>query len=87
MNRTRNTIVGNGMLRFAAVGLILGVEPLALGQTFEIDWHTIDGGGGLSAFQFRSTARSAGVAVGQAPLGAPPALWYDTETLRQELDL
>ncbi len=49
MNRNRNTIASNGILRFAAVALSLGVVTVALGQTFEIDWHTIDGGGGFSA--------------------------------------
>ena len=49
MNRKRNTIDGNGISRFAAVALILGVATVAFAQTYDLSWHTIDGGGGFSA--------------------------------------
>ena len=36
MTRKRNTIAGNGLLRFAAVALTLGVVTVAPGQNFQI---------------------------------------------------
>ncbi len=49
MNRKSITIVGNGMSRFAAVALILGVASVGFAQTYDLTWHSIDGGGGFSA--------------------------------------
>ena len=49
MNRKRTTTAGTGIWKLAAITLILGVATLAPGQDYEIDWRTIDGGGGTSA--------------------------------------
>ncbi len=49
MNRKRNAIAGNGMWRFAAIALTLGVASAAFAQPYDLTWHTIDGGGGFSA--------------------------------------
>ena len=49
MNRKTDSFVRVAPLRFAAVVLTLGVATTTLGQNFQIDWHTINGGGGFSA--------------------------------------
>ncbi len=45
MNRKTNAFVRVAPLRLAAVALTLGVATVAPGQKFQIDWHSIDGGG------------------------------------------
>ncbi len=49
MNRRRNALVRLASQRIAAVALILGVASVALAQTYDLTWHSIDGGGGFSA--------------------------------------
>ena len=49
MNRKTSALVRAAALRSAAVALTLGVVPAAFAQTYDLTWHTVDGGGGFSA--------------------------------------
>ena len=48
MNVKTRTFVPVAPLKFAAVVLAIGVATAAPGQDYQIDWHSIDGGGGFS---------------------------------------